>query len=215
VAVAADLVAVAAGASAADRAAAAALRGDGDMYFTYAAVIVCGIVLLWYVLTFNALVKARNAVDQAWSHIEVELQRRFDLIQNLVEVAKGYAKYESDTFKQVTALRTQERPFGDAAAANHAQPELNRAIVQIMALAESYPELRADQSFLSLQQELSETENRIAERRHAYNQTVNVYQNLLHSIPSNVVADVQGLQEREFFDAPDAEVEQVPVVKLS
>lgn len=191
------------------------LRGVGKMYFTYAAAILCAGVVLWYVLTFNALVKARNAVDQAWSHIEVELKRRFDLVQNLVEVAKGYAKYESDTFKQVTALRTQARPFGDAAAANQAQPQLTQTITQIVALAENYPQLRADRSFLSLQSELSETENRIAERRHAYNQTVNVYQNLLHSIPSNLVVDVQGLPEREFFDAPDEEVAQAPAVKLT
>ena len=151
---------------------AAVPRAGGDMYFTIAAVILCAIVALWYLLTFNALVKARNAVDQAWSHIEVELKRRFDLIQNLVEVVKGYARHESDTFKQVAALRTQGRPFGDAAAANSVQPELTRTIGQIMVLAENYPQLRADKSFLNLQQELAETENRIAERRHAYNQTV-------------------------------------------
>ncbi len=184
------------------------------MYFTFAAAVLCGTVILWYLLTFNALVKARNAVDQAWSHIEVELKRRFDLIQNLVEVAKGYAKHESDTFKAVAALRTQARPFGDAAAANTAQPELARTIGQIMILAENYPQLRADQSFLNLQKELAETENRIAERRHAYNQTVNIYSNLVQSIPSNVVADIQNMPAKAFFDA-DPSVEQAPSVKLS
>ena len=171
--------------------------------------------MLWYLLTFNALVKARNAVDQAWSHIEVELKRRFDLIQNLVEVVKGYARHESDTFKQVAALRTQTRPFGDATAANNVQPELTRTISQIMVLAENYPQLQADKSFLNLQRELAETENRIAERRHAYNQTVNVYLNLCQSIPSNVVADVQSMPPKSFFDAPDRDVEQPPAVKLS
>ena len=185
------------------------------MYLTIAAVILCAIVVLWYLLTFNALVKARNAVDQAWSHIEVELKRRFDLIQNLVEVVKGYARHESDTFRQVAALRTQGRPFGDAAAANSVQPELTRTIGQIMALVENYPQLRADKSFLNLQQELAETENRIAERRHAYNQTVNAYRNLCQSIPSNVVADLQEMPPRSFFDAPDADVEQAPAVKFS
>jgi LemA protein len=194
---------------------AAALPADGDMYFTIAAVILCATVALWYLLTFNALVKSRNAVDQAWSHIEVELKRRFDLIQNLVEVVKGYARHESDTFKQVAALRTQSRPFGDAAAANSVQPELTRTIGQIMVLAENYPQLRADKSFLNLQRELAETENRIAERRHAYNQTVNSYLNLCQSIPSNVVANLQEMPPRSFFDAPDADVEQPPAVKLS
>ena len=185
------------------------------MYFTMAAAILCGIIVLWYLLTFNSLVKSRNAVDQAWSHIEVELKRRLDLIQNLVEIAKGYARHERETFTQVAAIRTQGRPFGDAAAANHVEPDLTRAIGHIMVLAENYPQLRADQSFLNLQKELSDTENRIAERRHSYNQTVNIYLNLLHSVPSNAVAIVQELPERAFFDAPDAEIERVPQVKLS
>jgi LemA protein len=185
------------------------------MVLTYSAVVLCGIVVLWYLLTFNLLVKARNAVDQAWSHIEVELTRRFDLIQNLVEVVKGYAKHESDTFKQVAALRTQPRLFNDAATANNVQPELTRTISQIMILAENYPQLRADQSFLNLQKELTETENRIAERRHAYNQTVNVYLNLCESIPSNVVADIQEMPQKAFFDAPDEKVQRAPEVKLT
>jgi LemA protein len=206
---------VAEAASAAVPAEAAAPRADGEMYFTIAAAILCGTIVLWYLLTFNALVKARNAVDQSWSHIEVELKRRFDLIQNLVEIAKGYARHERDTFERVAALRTQARPFGDAAAANSVQPQLARTIGQIMVLAENYPQLRADQSFLNLQRELAETENRIAERRHAYNQTVNVYLNLLHSIPSNVVANLQDMPPRSFFDAPDAEVAQPPAVKLA
>jgi LemA protein len=185
------------------------------MYFTIAVAVLCAIVVLWYLLTYNSLVNARNAVDQAWSHIEVELKRRFDLIQNLVEIAKGYAKYESDTFKSVAALRTQGRPFADAAAANSVQPDLARTISQIMVLAENYPQLRADQSFLNLQRELAETENRIAERRHAYNQSVNMYANWLKSFPSNVVANVQGMPAKAFFDAPDAEVAQAPAVKLT
>jgi LemA protein len=185
------------------------------MYFTIAACVLCGIVVLWYLLTFNSLVQARNAVDQAWSHNEVELKRRLDLIQNLVEVAKGYARHERETFMQVAALRAQERPFGNAEAANSAEPDLTRAIGQIMVLAENYPQLRADQSFLNLQKELTETENRIAERRHSYNQTVNIYLNQLHSVPSNVVANVQDLPARSFFDMPDAEAEKAPTVKLS
>jgi LemA protein len=184
------------------------------MFYTYAAIIFCTAFILWYLLTYNALVKARNAVDQAWSHIEVELKRRLDLIQNLVEVAKGYAKYESDTFQKVTQLRTQANPFNSAAAANAVEPDLHRTVSQIMVLAENYPQLRADQSFLSLQTELANAENRIAERRHAYNQTVNAYLNLVRSIPSNVVADIQEMPERSFFDVPDEEVAKVPTVQL-
>lgn len=185
------------------------------MEFTIAALVVCGIVVAWYILTYNSLVNARNAVDQAWSHIEVELKRRFDLIQNLVEVAKGYAKYESDTLRKITELRGQARPFADASSANAVQPNLTQTIGQIMVLAENYPQLRADQNFLNLQRELAETENRIADRRHAYNQSVNVYVNWLHSFPSNLAAQIQGLPEKAFFDAPDAEVQPSPNVKLS
>jgi LemA protein len=195
---------------------AAAPRVDGEaMIYTYAALILCATVSLWYLLTYNGLVKARNAVDQAWSHIEVELKRRFDLIQNLVEIVKGYAAHESDTFPKVAALRNSARPFGDAAAANSAQPELTRTVSQIMVLAENYPQLRADQSFLNLQRELAETENRIAERRHAYNQTVNVYLNWLHKIPSNVVAAIQEMPPRSFFDDPDENIKQPPAIKLT
>lgn len=189
--------------------------GGKNMYFTFLASVFCATVSLWYLLTYNGLIKARNAVDQAWAHIEVELKRRFDLIQNLVEIAKGYAKHESDTFKQVAALRTQARPFGDAATANSVQPELTRTIGQIMILAENYPQLRADQSFLNLQKELAETENRIAERRHAYNQTVNLYKNLQQKIPSNVVASIQDMPERAYFDAPDPSVQQPPAIHLA
>ena len=185
------------------------------MEFTVAALILCAAVMIWYLLTYNAFVNARNAVDQAWSHIEVELKRRFDLIQQLVEVAKGYAKYESDTFKQLAALRAQPRPFADAAATNSAQPSLTQTISQIMVLAENYPQLRADQTFHNLQKELTETENRIADRRHAYNQSVNVYANLFQAVPSNIVAKIQTMPTKEFFDAPDAEVREPTAVKLS
>jgi LemA protein len=204
-----------AAALAAGPAVAAAPREVGDVYLTCVAAILCTAVVLWYFLTYNSLVAARNAVDQSWSHAEVELQRRLDLIGNLVEVVKGYAKHESETFQQVAALRTQARPFGDAALANSVAPQLNRSIGQIMALAESYPQLLADKSFLNLQHELSDTENRIAERRHAYNQTVNNYLNQLMSVPSNIVADSHRMEPRSFFDVPDADVAQPPQIKFS
>jgi LemA protein len=196
--------------------AAAAVQGEaGDMYFTLAAAILCGGIILWYLLTYNSLVKARNAVDQAWSHIEVELKRRLDLITNLVEIAKGYAKHERDVFTQVAALRAQQSPFSTAAAANSAEPDIKQAIGNIMIMAENYPQLRADQNFLNLQKELTETENRIAERRHSYNQTVNMYLNLVRAVPSNIVAYAADMAERSFFDAPDAEIERAPEVKLT
>jgi len=185
------------------------------MVATWAAALFSASVILWYVLTFNTLVRARNAVDQAWAHIEVELTRRFDLIHNLVEVARGYARHEAETFRSVAELRSRSRPFADAGAANDTAPELARTIGRIMVLAENYPELRADRTFLNLQGELSGTENRIAERRHAYNQTVNRYLILLQAFPSNVVAAVHALPGRSFFDDPNEAIETAPEVKVS
>jgi LemA protein len=179
-----------------------------------AAVSLAALAVLWYVLTFNSLVAARNAVDQAWSHIEVELTRRFDLIQNLVEVAKGYARHERQTFTEIAALRSQPNLFRNAAAANQVQPDLARTIGHVMVLAENYPQLRADQTFLNLQGQLAETEDRIAERRHAYNQTVNAYANLVKTVPSNIVAETHQFAEREYFDAPD-EHAVLPKVELT
>lgn len=186
-----------------------------DMYYTLAAIIACGTVALWYLLTFNMLVQSRNAVDQSWSNIEVELKRRFDLIQNLVETAKGYAQHELTTFQQVAELRSQTRPFGNAQIANTSQSELTRAVRQLVALSESYPELRANDNFLSLQSELTVTENRIAERRHAYNQNVNLYQNRCQFMPSNIVAGVHRFPGKAFFDAPDELADAAPKVQLT
>lgn len=185
------------------------------MYYTIAAGIVCGAISLWYLLTFNLLVQSRNAVDQAWSNIEVELKRRFDLVQNLVEIAKGYARHENETFRKVAELRGQAGAFHDAAAANTNQREMQRALQQVVVLAENYPQLRADQSFLQLQSELSTTENRIAERRHAYNQNVNLYQNRCQFVPSNLVAGLHRFPGKAFFDAPDELAAAAPAVNLS
>jgi LemA protein len=184
------------------------------MYYTIIAGIVCGAIILWYLATFNLLVQSRNSVDQAWSNIEVELKRRFDLIANLVETTKGYAKHEADTFQNVAALRGQSQKFTDAAHANEAQHKMAQTVSQIMVLAENYPQLRADQNFLKLQGELTETENRIAERRHAYNQNVNLYQNRCQFFPANLVAGLHEFPPRAFFDAPD-EVDAAPKVSFA
>lgn len=185
------------------------------MYYTIATGIVCGAIVLWYLLTFNLLVQSRNAVDQAWSNIEVELKRRFDLVQNLVEITKGYAKHESETFRKMAELRGQAGKFHDAASANENQRDMQRAVQQVMVLAENYPQLRADQSFLQLQSELATTENRIAERRHAYNQNVNLYQNRCQFVPSNLVAGLHRFPTKAFFDAPDELAAAAPAVNLS
>lgn len=185
------------------------------MYYTIAASIFCGAVVFWYLLTFNLLVQSRNSVDQAWSNIEIELKRRFDLIGNLVETTKGYAKHEADTLKGVAAMRNPGNAFADAAAANAAQKEMTQTLGRIMVLAESYPQLRADSNFLNLQKELTTTENRVADRRHAYNQNVNFYMNRCQTLPHNLVASLHRFPERAFFDAPDELAAAAPKVSLS
>lgn len=185
------------------------------MPLTIAALVFSAALVGWYLWSYNALVRARNAVDQAWANIEVELKRRFDLIGNLVETARGYARHENQTFREVAELRTRAQSYGTAAEANQGQAELARAVRGIMILAENYPELRADQAFLRLHAELTETENRIATRRLAYNQTVNLYQNLCQAIPTNLLAGIHDFPPREFFDAPDELADKAPEVHLT
>ncbi len=170
--------------------------------------------VLWYYFAYNSLVGSRNAVEQAWSNVEVELKRRYDLIQNLVSIVKGYAVHERETLEKVTALRAKADTATDPVQAAAAQQEMAQALVRLVAVAESYPDLKADRQFLNLQQELSGTENRIAERRSAYNQCVNLYQNACESFPGNIIASVHSFPEKAFFDAPDDIVEAAPTISL-
>ncbi len=183
------------------------------MVITSVIIIIGLVILYWYYLTFNALISARTGVDQAWSNVEVQLKRRFDLIANLVSVAKGYASHEKSTLLETIQARTKGIDSSRAEKANQALPELNNSVFQLMAIAESYPDLKASEQFLTLQTELSDTENLIAERRHAYNQSVSLYQNLQLIFPSNLASMLGGFEKRIFFDAPD-EVNQTPIVNL-
>lgn len=179
--------------------------------YTFIVISLAILFLLGYYLIYNNLVKSLNACDQSWSNVEVELKRRLDLIDNLVSVTKGYAGHEKNTLTQVTAARTLA--VGNASEANQAFPKINESIKGLFALAESYPDLKAGSVFSGLQAELSTSENRIAERRSAYNQCVNLYQNAILTFPSNLIAMLSGFQKRDFFDAPD-EANKVPEVKL-
>jgi LemA protein len=179
-------------------------------------VLVLGIALCaWYLTTYNSIVALRNGVEQSWSNIEVELKRRFDLIGNLISVAKGYADYEKETLEKIVTMRVsanQELSLGDA---RELQMQLGRAVTKLMAISEAYPDLKADKHFSNLQTELIETENRIAERRLTYNSSVNLYLNRKLEFPSSFVASLHEFPEKLYFDAPDEEVAVVPEVKLS
>jgi LemA protein len=179
--------------------------------------ILAAIILMfvfWYLATYNELVRARNATSQTWSNTEVELKRRLELITNLVEVVKGYSRHESETLQKVALARTSGQGFPSAAKANGLEGEFAGLSQRLVALAESYPDLKANNNYQQLSTNLIDTENRIAERRQAYNKTVNLYRNLQETFPSNLLAQLHRFAGVEFFKVPEAEASQVPQVKL-
>ena len=170
------------------------------------ALIVVLIILFWAIRAYNTLIKQRNRVDTAWSHVDVQLQRRSDLIPNLVETVKGYASHERETFERVTQARGASNSASTPGEQAQADGFLASALRQLFAVAEAYPELRACENFQNLQEELSDTEDKIAVSRQIYNDTVLTYNNTVQQIPTNVVAGLAGFKAREFYDAgPGAE----------
>ncbi|MEN8040419.1 MAG: LemA family protein [Actinomycetota bacterium] len=160
----------------------------------------------FFVVAYNGLVKKRNRVDTAWGHVEVQLKRRSDLIPNLVETVKGYASHERETFERVTQARGASNSASTPAEQAQADNFLTSALRQLFAVAEDYPELRASENFQNLQEELSDTENKISVARQIYNDTVLSYNNTVQTIPTNIVAGLTGFKAREFYDAgPGAE----------
>jgi LemA protein len=177
-------------------------------------VVILAIVLL-LVLPFNSAVRLRNRVDSAWSQISVQLQRRHDLIPNLVETVKGYAAHERQTLEAVTAARTNAVQAQQAGPAQQAQAEnvLTGALRQLFALSENYPDLKANQNFLSLQEELTSTEDRIAYARQFYNDSVQSYNTRIQTFPTVLLAGIFNFQKREFFEAEQGTAE-VPTVQF-
>jgi LemA protein len=183
-----------------------------------AAVIIIVVVLLIvivFVAGYNGLVRLRNRIDSAWSQIGVQLERRHDLIPNLIETVKGYAAHEKSTLEGVVEARNAAIQAKSAGPEQQAQAEnvLTGALKSLFALAEAYPDLKANQSFLSLQEELTATEDRIAYARQFYNDSVMKYDNKIQSIPSNVIAGMFGFKGREYFQAEQGATE-VPKVEF-
>ncbi|MFM8303603.1 MAG: LemA family protein [Actinomycetota bacterium] len=171
-------------------------------------VVVVVLVALFLVLAYNGLVRARNRVDSAFSQIEVQQKRRYDLIPNLVETVKGYAAHERQTLEAVTAARTNAisaQQGGDLARQAQAENALTGALKSLFAVAEAYPDLKANQNFLQLQEELTATEDRIAYSRQFFNDSVLSYNNAIQTFPRNLLAGMFHFERREFFDAePEA-----------
>jgi LemA protein len=167
------------------------------------------------VVTYNGLIGLRNRVEEGWRQIDVELKRRHDLIPNLVETVKGYAAHESSTLEAVTAARTNAVQAQQAGPAQQAQAEnvLSGALRQLFALSESYPDLKANQNFLSLQEELTSTEDRIAYARQFYNDSVQKYNTKIQTFPTVIIAGMFNFSKREFFEAEQGSTE-VPKVQF-
>lgn len=169
------------------------------------------LIALYVVNTYNTFVKLRNRVKDQWAQIEVQLKRRFDLIPNIVETVKGYAKHESDTLKGVIEARNKFTVASTPEDEMKANNELTGAIRQLFALSESYPELKADTSFLKLQSNLEETEDKISSARQFYNDTVMVYNNKVAMVPSNIIASLFRFEKEAFFEANETERQNVQV----
>ncbi len=170
------------------------------------------LVVVALVLFYNNLVRLRNRVDNAWAQIEVQLKRRWDLIPNLVETVKGYAAHERETFAAGTQARAraqQAQTPGETAAA---EGILGAALGRLFAVAEAYPELQADENFRQLQDELAQTENRIATSRQVYNDAVLTYNNAIQTVPGVVMAGPLGFGAREFFEVEETAQREAPVV---
>ncbi len=164
-------------------------------------ILVVGLIVA--VLLYNSLVRARNRVDNSWSQIDVQLKRRYDLIPNLVETVKGYAAHERATFEAVTNARAaaiDAGSAGDPAQQARAENVLTGALKSLFAVAEAYPDLKANQNFLQLQEELTATEDRIAYARQFYNDSVLTYNNKIQVFPSNLFAGGLNFERREFFE---------------
>jgi LemA protein len=170
------------------------------------------LVAILLVVFYNRLVRLRNAVDNAWAQVEVQLKRRWDLIPNLVETVKGYAAHERETFEAVTQARARAQQAGTPAETAQAEGILGAALGRLLAVAEAYPELQADENFRQLQSELAETENRVAVSRQVYNDVVLTFNNAIQTFPGVVLAGPLNFTVREFFDVEEAAQREAPVV---
>jgi LemA protein len=179
--------------------------------------VIIGIIVLVAVFVigiYNALIRLRNQVDNAWSQIDVQLKRRHDLIPNLVETAKGYMEHERGTFEAITEARSKAMGAKNVAEASQAEGALTEALSKFMLVVENYPDLKANQNFLSLQETLTSTENKIAFARQGYNDQVLFYNNKIQMFPSNIIAGMFNFGKRDFFEIENEAEREVPKVSF-
>jgi LemA protein len=175
-------------------------------------VVILVIVVLGYVLlTYNGLVSMRNRIENAWAQIDVQLKRRYDLIPNLVETVKGYAAHERETLEAVTQARNMAMSANGVQEQAAAENMITGALKSLFAVSEAYPDLKANENFLNLQEELTGTEGRIAYARQFYNDTVYRYNTKIQTVPSNIIANQFNFDEREYFEVDDVSRANVQV----
>jgi LemA protein len=182
--------------------------------------IILGIIVILIIIlaaNYNGLVGLRNQVKNSWAQIDVQLKRRYDLIPNLVETVKGYMKHERETLEAVTNARNLAQQGASAGAGERGKLEggLTAALSRLLAVAENYPDLKANQNFLALQEELTSTENKISFSRQYYNDSVLKFNNKTQMFPSNIIAGMFGFRAGEFFEVTEAEQREAPKVSFS
>lgn len=194
--------------------------GVENLQYTYMTILyivlgVLALIVLWVVLSYNGFVSLRNRAKEAWSDIEVQMKRRYDLIPNLIETVKGYAAHESQTLQSVTEARTAA--MGAQTVEQHAAAEnmLTGALKSLFAVSESYPDLKANTNFLELQRELSDTENKIMASRRFYNSTVQSLNTAVEQFPGNIIASPFGFKQMDLFELTEAESAAREPVKVS
>jgi LemA protein len=170
-------------------------------------VIVVVILGLLFIIIYNSLIKQRNKVENAWAQIEVQLKRRYDLIPNLLETVKGYAKHEKTLFENITKARAAVTSANNVKETAEASNYLSSTLKSLFAVAENYPDLKANQNFLQLQKDLLETEDKIAYARQFYNDTVMKYNISIQTIPTNIIASLTSFQKKELFETAQTERE--------
>ena len=176
--------------------------------------VLLALLVVYAIVTYNSLVRLRNQSEEAFSDIDVQLKRRHDLIPNLVETVKGYAAHERQVFENVTAARSAATAAQGPEAQAQAENQLTGALRQLFAVAEAYPDLKANQNFLELQNELTDTEDKIQASRRFYNMTVRDLNTKIEQFPSSVVARFANAEQREFFELEDPTEREVPSVSF-
>lgn len=181
------------------------------MNFGYILIAIAAALVLWLIGIYNSLIRSRNRVDEAWSDIDVQTKRRYDLIPNLVETVKGYATHEKDLLENITKARSQAMQATDLHEKAAAENMLSDTLKSLFAVAENYPDLKASQNFAKLQDELTDTENKIMAARRFYNGNVRDFNTKIEVFPTNIVAGMLGFKKYEFFEATNEERENVTV----